>query len=296
MGIRFRIDTPAGFIYSFVADIARRQGVNRKEILMERKKNKLKEIFARGEVALGTCVYSFSPAIIELAGFCGLDFCRIDNEHAWRQDESAETLIRGAFCADIVPLLRIDKDNPYLVRKALEAGAGGVIVPHVNTPQEAQAIVEAAKFPPLGHRGYGGLCFSGQWGADAGVDWMAWSDRETLVIPMIEDVKAIPRIDDILGTDGVDGVFFGPADFSISAGVPLQTGHEKVQDALKRTLEAASRRGKFVIYGVKYPYWETAQKAKEMGVHAIEVGHDVSILGTIWKKTVQEVKRRAIDR
>ena len=257
---------------------------------MERRKNKLKEIIARGETALGTCVYSFSPAIIELAGFCGLDFCRIDNEHAWRQDESAENLLRGAFCADIVPLHRIDKDNPYLVRKALEAGAGGVIVPHVNNRKEAEAIVEAAKFPPIGKRGYGGLCFSGQWGANAGVEWMEWSNNETLVIPMIEDGHAIPNIEDMMAADGVDGAFFGPADFSISAGVPLQTGHDKVMDALKRTVDAAQKNGKFVIFGVKYPYWETAEKAKEIGVQAIEIGHDVSILGTIWKKTVQAVR------
>ena len=254
---------------------------------MQRRKNKLKEIIEGGEVALGTCVYSFSPAVVELAGFSGLDFCRIDNEHAWRQDESAENLLRAGFCADIVPLLRIDKDNPYLVRKALEAGAGGVIVPHVNTPQQAATIVDAAKFPPRGSRGYGGICFSGKWGADGGVEWMEWSNRETLVIPMIEDVSAIPYLDGILGVDGVDGVFFGPADFSISAGVPLQVEHQRVQDALKRTIDAALNHRKFVIYGVKYPYWETALAAKEMGVNAVEIGHDLSILGTIWKKTVQ---------
>ena len=257
---------------------------------MERKKNKLKEIISKGEVALGTCVYSFSPAVIELAGFCGLDFCRIDNEHAWRQDESTENLLKGASIADIVPLLRIDKDNPYLVRKALEAGAGGVIVPHVNTAAEAQAIVEAAKFPPKGKRGYGGLCFSGQWGANAGADWMEWSDEETLVIPMIEDVHAIPHLDEIMSVEGLDGVFFGPADFSISAGIPLQTGHEKVMDALKLTVEASRKHGKFVIYGAKYPWWEDVHKVKEIGVQAIEIGHDVTILGTVWKKTVQEIR------
>jgi 4-hydroxy-2-oxoheptanedioate aldolase len=258
---------------------------------MERKKNKLKEIIKRGEVALGTCVYSFSPAVIELAGFCGLDFCRIDNEHAWRQDESTENLLRGAVNADTVPLLRIDKDDPYLVRKALEAGAGGVIVPHVNTRREAEAIVQAAKFPPIGERGYGGICLSGQWGANAGVDWLEWSNDETLVIPMIEDVHAIPNIDDIMAAEGVDGAFFGPADFSVSAGVPLQTEHPKVMDGLKRTVQAAGKYGKFVIYGVKFPYWETAEKAKTLGVQAIEIGHDLSILATIWKKTVQEVRR-----
>jgi len=259
---------------------------------MERKNNKLREIIAKGEVALGTCVYSFSPAVIELAGFCGLDFCRIDNEHAWRQDESTENLLRGAFLADIVPLLRIDKDNPYLVRKALEAGAGGVIVPHVNTRRQAEEIVRAAKFPPLGERGYGSLCFSAQWGTNGGVKWMEWSNTQTLVIPMIEDVAAIPNVDEIMSTQGVDAAFFGPSDFSVSAGVPMQSGHQKVMDGLRRTVDAARKHGKFVIFGAKYPYWENAQKVIDMGVQAVEIGHDLSALRATWEKTVKEVRKQ----
>jgi len=258
---------------------------------MELKKNRLREKIKKGEIALGTAIYSFSPAIMEVAGFTGLDFCRIDNEHAWRQDESAEQVIRAALLSGIVPLLRIDRDNPYLVRKALEAGAGGVIVPHVHDRKDAEEMVRAAKFPPLGKRGYGGLCLSGQWGINGGIEWMEWSNAETLVIPMIEDVSAIPNVDAILSTEGVDAVLFGPADFSISAGVPLQTGHEKVMSALRKTVEAADKHGKFVIYpGAGFPQWETVLKARELGVKAIELGHDVTILRAVWGKAIQALK------
>lgn len=258
---------------------------------MEFKKNSLREKIRRGETALGTALYSFSPALIELAGYTGLDFCRIDNEHAWRQDESAENMIRGALLSGICPLLRIDRDNPYLVRKALEAGAGGVIVPHVHDRKDAEEIVQAAKFPPFGKRGYGGLCLSGQWGVNGGTEWMAWSNAETLVIPMIEDIAVIPHLDAILATEGVDAVLFGPADFSVSAGVPLQTGHEKVMSGLKKTVEAADKHGKFVIWpGAGFPQWETVLKAKELGVQAIELGHDVTILRAVWAKAIQALK------
>ena len=94
--------------------------------MLSRQPNRLREIIRQGEIALGTCLYSFSPALIELAGFCGLDFCRIDNEHAWRQDQTTEDVLRGGLLAGLVPLLRVDRDNPYLIRKAFEAGAGSI--------------------------------------------------------------------------------------------------------------------------------------------------------------------------
>jgi len=259
--------------------------------VMEFRKNKLREKIKKGEIVFGTAIYSFSPAIVELAGFTGLDFCRIDNEHAWRQDESTENVIRGALLSGIVPLLRIDRDDPYLVRKALETGAGGIIVPHVHSREEVEEIVKAAKFPPLGKRGYGGLCLSGQWGANAGVEWLEWSNAETLIIPMIEDVAAIPNLDAIMSTEGLDGVFFGPADFSISAGIPLQTGHEKVINALRKTVEVANKYGKFVIFGAGFPQWETVRKVRDLGVKAIELGHDVSILRAVWSRTIQEMRK-----
>ena len=256
-------------------------------------KNRLKEILARGEVALGTCCYTFSPAIVELAGHCGLDFIRIDNEHAWRQDESVEHLMRAAYVAGIVPILRIDRDDPYLVRKALEVGAGGIIVPHVNTAREVEEIVQAARFPPRGHRGYGGLCFSGKWGADAGPDWVKWSDQETMVWVMIEDWRALENLDAIFSVPGLDAVLFGPADYSFSAGVPGQTSHPKVMEGLERTLEAAKRHGKPVCIGVGSPWAENAKKFIDLGCQMIELGHDVTILQSVWKKTLADIGRPA---
>jgi 2-dehydro-3-deoxyglucarate aldolase/4-hydroxy-2-oxoheptanedioate aldolase len=88
----------------------------------------------------------------------------------------------------------------------------------------------------------------------------------------------------------MDGVFFGPADFSISTGVPLQTGHEKVMTALKTVVAAAKRHGKFVIFGAGFPQWEKAMPVIEMGVQAVELGHDVTILKSVWEKSVSAIK------
>ena len=88
-------------------------------------KNQLKEKLENEKLAVGSCIYSSSPALVELMGYCNLDFCRIDNEHSWRKDESVENMVRAAAISGIVPLLRIDFDKD-VIRKALEIGAGGI--------------------------------------------------------------------------------------------------------------------------------------------------------------------------
>jgi 4-hydroxy-2-oxoheptanedioate aldolase len=254
-------------------------------------KNKLKEILNEGKLALGSCVYSCSPAIVELAGFCGLDFCRIDNEHSWRKDESAEHMIRAAAISGIVPLLRIDRDDPNVVRKALEIGSGGILVPHVLTVEDVEDVVRYSKFPPKGERGIGSLCFSGRWGMVKAVDWMRWSDEEQMIGVMIEDIRTMDQIDAIMAVDGLDYVLFGPSDFSVSINRPGETNHPKIMEAFRETIKAAERHGKYVSRPVGYPWVENAKKFIDMGCHMIELGHDVTILGSIWERIGKDLKK-----
>jgi 4-hydroxy-2-oxoheptanedioate aldolase len=260
---------------------------------MERKENKLKKILKKGKVAFGSCICSFSPNLVELAGYCGLDFCRIDNEHAWRQDNMLEHMMRAGVVGDIVPLARIDKDNPYLIRKVLEIGAGGIIIPGVKNSDEVKLAVNAAKFSPYGNRSYSGLCFSGGYGAKAGKDWIEWSNKETLVGVMIEEPEAMENIDSIMSIKGLDFVLFGPSDYSLNIGLSApEKNNPKVQDAIKHTIETASKYGKYVMIGVGFPWEEQAQKYIEMGCRMIEIGHDYSILNRIWKNILQKIKEK----
>ncbi len=254
-------------------------------------RNRLKEILEEGKLAVGSCIYSSSPALVELMGYSGLDFCRIDNEHSWRRDESAENMIRAAAVSGIVPLLRIDRDDPNVVRKALEIGAGGIIVPHVLKLEEVEDIVRKAKFPPRGERGIGSLCFSGRWGTAKAKDWIRWSDEEQMIGVMIEDYRAMDEIEGIMAVEGLDFVLFGPSDFSVSIGHPGESGHPRVMEALRETIRAADRHGKWVCKGVGYPWVENASKFVEMGCHMIEVGHDATILRTIWSMKGEEIRK-----
>ncbi len=260
---------------------------------MERKANKLKKILQEGKIVFGSCICSFSPNLVELAGYCGLDFCRIDNEHNWRQDSILEHMMRAGIVGDVVTLARIDKGNPYLIRKVLEIGAGGIIIPDIKDSDEVKSIVKAAKFSPYGDRGYSGLCLSGGYGTKAGKEWIEWSNKETLVGVMIEEPEAVKNINSIMSVEGLDFVLFGPSDYSLSIGLPApEKNNPNVQDAIKQTIEVANKYGKYVMIGVGYPWEEEAQKYIEMGCKMIEIGHDYSILNKIWKNILQKIKER----
>lgn len=245
--------------------------------------NKLKQVLDRGDIAKGTAVFSSSPAIIEIAGYSGLDFVRVDNEHSWRRDEAMEHMMRAAMIANITPMVRVDKDDPYVIRKAMEIGAGAILVPDVSTKEEAQKVVSAAKFPPTGIRGYNSFCFSGCWGSTPGADWVEWSEREILIGIMIENVEVISQLDAVLSVERLDYVLFGPGDYSMSLGLRSpQKNHPKVQDALKRTIEVSNKYNKPVAIGIGPPLKEEAEKYIDLGCRIIEVSNDVLLLRNAW--------------
>ena len=257
---------------------------------MQRKSNKLRFKLKEGKVVVGSVIYSWSPNIMEVSGCAGLDFMRIDNEHTWRQDQTAEHLIRAAAVADVVPLIRIDRDNPYLIRKALEIGAGAVLVPNLQTPEEVLNVVKASKFPPLGIRGYSGSCWSASWGSKAGQDWVRWSDTEPMIGIMIENVRIMTYLDDILAIDGLDYVYFGPADYSMSLGLGRpEKNHPDVQSALKETITVAKKHGKHVAFGVGINIDEI-KMYKDMGITILEIGNDLSILKSVWEQTINTIR------
>ncbi len=250
---------------------------------MHRDANPLRAKLQRGELVHGAVVYSWSPSVVEVAGLAGLDFVRLDTEHAWRRDDSAEHLVRAASLAGVTTVVRVDKDSPVLVRKALEIGAGAVIVPDIRTPAEAAAVVAAGTFPPRGTRGYNASCLAGGWGTGGGQAWVEWSDREPMIGVMIETPEAVEQIEAIVALDGLDFVLFGPADLSMNLGFRQpQVDHLEVQRALARTTEVVRGARKHVMYGAgRDP--ERIRQAIALGVDMLEHGSDVSLLSDGWR-------------
>ena len=246
--------------------------------MLMRKPNKIRQKLRSRRCVMGASVLSFSPNIVEAMGYGGIDFLRLDTEHAWRRDDALENMIRGAVITDVVPIVRVDRDDPYIIRKALEIGAGGIVVPDVTTVEEAENVVRASKFPLRGIRGFAVLCPSGEWGNRPGDEWKKWSDTEPMIGIMIENVKAMDNIDRIMAVDGLDFALFGPADYSISLGFDgPDTKHPKVVDGLTKTIAAAKKAGKHVMLGVGLND-QDIQEYADMGVTMFEFSNDVTMV------------------
>ncbi|MCD6420602.1 MAG: hypothetical protein J7L41_07840 [Synergistetes bacterium] len=251
----------------------------------------LREMLRSGRTAVGVVVDSYSPTIVEVAGYSGLDFVRIDDEHAWRRDDSMEHMIRAAYVAHITPIVRVDKNDIDVIGKALCLGASGIIVSNIVDRTEVERAVKAAKFPPVGVRGYSSMCFSGHWGARSGREWVEWSDRESVVGIMIENKDAINKLDEIFSVDGLDFALFGFSDYSMSLGFrEPKRNHPEVQAALVKTVKVASKYGKVVAVGLGKAWKEDIDRYTKLGCRMIELGHDVAILRRTWAEMRAHIK------
>src|SRR5262249_8647385 len=201
---------------------------------------------AKRKLAAGTPVsvvaptYS-APGLVELLGRQGYDVIFIDCEHGPPSWDAVEDMVRAAELCDATPIVRVQSHDPSTITRALDRGAGGVQVPHVNTRAQAEAVVRHAKFAPIGHRGFaGGRSAFGE----VMHDYTRRANEETMVVVMLEEVEALKNLDDILETKHVDVFFVAPGDLAQSMGHPGQMDHPAVQaaidDAVKR-IRAAGR-------------------------------------------------------
>lgn len=209
-------------------------------------KNTLKEKLIRGEKPLGTFVISGSAAVVECLGCTGLDFVILDNEHSPMEAETTADLVRAAELRGITPLARVREISRSAILKLLDVGVQGLIVPNVHSVQEVEYVVGYAKYAPLGQRGF---CPSRKdgWGTEPLGDVaqvMRHFNGETMVIPQCETAEALADIENIVAMDGVDGIFVGPFDLSISMGLPGDFESPRFAEALERILSACHRAGK----------------------------------------------------
>lgn len=200
------------------------------------KSKSLKNRIKNGDTVIGSWITLAHPSIAEIMAMAGFDWLAIDLEHSVITIREAEELIRVIDLAGVVPLVRLTSNNPDQIKRVMDAGAHGVIVPMVMSAQDAELAVASVKYPKKGSRGIG-LARAQGYGVTFD-EYFEWQKENTLVIVQIEHIDAVTNIDSILNVDGVDGFFIGPNDLSGSMGIPRQLARKEYKDAVERVKEA----------------------------------------------------------
>ena len=202
----------------------------------------LKARMRAGEATVGSWITLGHCAIAEIMAKAGFDWLVVDLEHSTISIERAGELIRTIDQSGVVPLVRLTSNDADLAKRLLDAGAHGIIVPMVNSVEEARHAVAMVRYAPEGTRGVG-LARAQGYGAGF-KDYLAWQrDEPPVVIVQIEHAKALDSLDAILAVPGVDGFFVGPYDLSCSLGRPGDFAHPAFLDAMARIRQAGIDRG-----------------------------------------------------
>jgi len=252
--------------------------------------NKVRKALLNREVTLGSWIQiGACPALAEILANAGYDWLGVDCEHSDIGVEGFTALARGMHGRGAVPLARVRENDTLAIRQMLDAGALGVIVPLVNSAEEARKAVAAAKYPPLGVRGF---CFSRM--NDYGTNFDAYAAQandDIAVVVMIESKRAVEDIDAILAVEGVDGVFIGPYDLSGSYGLTGQTSHPTVRSACRSVVEACARHGKAAGLHLVNPTPEAIGKTLAEGFTFIALGVDMVFLNQASRAALENARR-----
>jgi 2-dehydro-3-deoxyglucarate aldolase len=201
------------------------------------KKNPLKKALLENRQTYGSWVTIGHPLIPEILAEAGFDWLAVDMEHSSIDIKDLLPLIISIEANNIVPLARVGENNPNLIKRVMDAGAYGVVVPNVNSKQDAYNAVKAVKYPPEGSRGVG--LYRAQKFGRKFEEYKKWLFEESVVIVQIEHIDAVRHIDEILATPGIDAFIIGPYDLSGSLGKPGRLEDPEVLEALKTVKEAA---------------------------------------------------------
>ena len=212
--------------------------------------NTTKAKLAEGKVVFGAIIGQYAPDLVELFGAIGYDFVMIDCEHGPMSYDQVEHMVRAAEVFGITPITRVPNHEDSTILRYVDRGVQGIIVPHVNTREAAEAVAQAARYAPEGHRGV-----AGGRPHDYGVgvsrqESTRWINSQLLVIPMIEETTAVDNLEAILTVPGVDVLHVASGDLGQSMGNP---GAAAVRQLMRRVIPAIKAGGKLAGVGGNAP-------------------------------------------
>lgn len=237
--------------------------------------NTFKAALARGETLCGLWLALADPYSAEVCAGAGFDWLLIDGEHAPNDLRSTLASLQALAAYPVVPLVRPPVGDTVGIKQLLDIGVRNILIPMVETPEQARALVAATRYPPRGVRGVGAaLARASGFGRDAA--YLSHADDGVCLLLQIESVAGLEALDEIAAVDGVDGVFIGPADLAASFGQLGQPGHADVQQAIQDAARRIRAAGKAA--GILSTDEAQARVYLDWGYTFVAVGTDVTLL------------------
>lgn len=243
----------------------------------------------------GENVFSFNlvvsryPAAPWIGKECGFDWLFIDTEHNSMDLDTVSALCLGALPLGITPIVRVAGHEPFHATRALDAGAMGVVVPHVNTAEQARRVVEICKFPPAGERSLTApvpqLGFEAMPAAEA----LPLLNDTTFIIVMVETEEAVRNAEAIAAVPGIDCVLIGSNDLAATMGIPGQLGHDRIAQAYETVIAACGNQGKYPGMGGIYDH-ALMERYVGMGCRVCQGGGDTALMIGAGKQRTQFLK------
>jgi 2-dehydro-3-deoxy-L-rhamnonate aldolase len=236
--------------------------------------NPFKAAIAKGDVQIGLWLSTATPYIAEIAATTGYDWMLLDGEHGPNTIQTQFSQLQAIAPYSSHPVIRVTEGDKTLVKQALDIGAQTLLVPMINTAEEAREMVSSMRYPPAGVRGVGAsIARASRWGRVS--DYMQKAEENLCLLVQAESKAAIDNLDEILKVDGVDGVFIGPADLSASLGYTDNAGHPEMQAIIEKSIKRIKAMGKAAGTLAVDP--EMAKKCIEWGASFVAVAVDTML-------------------
>jgi len=239
--------------------------------------NLVKQNLRAGKLQLGTGFGQLrSPEIPKMLAAAGFQWAFIDTEHGGFDLETVQDICRVSVMAGLSPIVRVGDLQYSLVARALDCGGQGIIFPRVESPELLERAVSWTKFPPLGVRGYGLTAVQVDYEAVTFAQVIEHMNANTMVVLQIETKRALEARDELLAVGGIDAVMIGPADLSISLGVPGEFQHPKMVEAMEKVRDSCVKRG--IAPGTQTRSSALAKFWKERGMLFLGCSNDTAML------------------
>lgn len=254
----------------------------------------LKAILKSDRVSLGTWSQVAAPEMVDLIALNGFEYAIIDCEHGFFGIETAENLARAADANDIAAAVRLPRNDPVLIMKALDAGIRHVVVPNLSSGAAAREAVAATRFAPHGLRGACPCCRSGGHFIRNWTDYVAEEEARVGIIGLVETVEGADNFADICRVEDLSALMFGPFDLSVSMGLQGDWRHPRVRATVEDMVARAVDAGHTVMMPVFSPEYDESRDLvahwREMGVRSFVVGSDKIIVANAFDRWNRELR------